>query len=124
MESTYAENREPEIRRGEEHESERESNIRSHEGIKGDSPELGSIGERTARTGWTQTSEDTDGGGYHGGMLDQMIVDCEDRLAEAEACLEWYENVKQRELKRRENLRKLEEMRDKELEEQKQKAQS
>lgn len=124
MEATNATNWESEARETEGYTVERESNAGSQARIDGNSTKLGNIGQRTAGTSGTQANKDTHGGGYTGGILDQMIVDCEDRLAEAKACIEWYQNVQERELKRRENLRQLEEMKEKELQQQQNQSQS
>lgn len=110
MESTYAENREPETRKAQGSESNIQRNDGSEGGAKGDSGKLGNISERIAGTGRSQENQISSGEGYLGGMLDQMIQDCGDRLEEAEACLVWYENVKRRELRRMENLRHLQEL--------------
>lgn len=90
-------------------------------GVGTTSGSFGDISERVSRASSSQQGP-VPGYTTNGKILTQLISDAEDRLEEAEACLEWYENVKQRELKRLANLRKLQE--EEEQERQKQQAET
>jgi hypothetical protein len=50
------------------------------------------------------------GGAFFGGIVDQLLSDAYQQLENAEACIKWYEDEKAKALKRIENLQKLQQL--------------